>query len=296
MSKQRLGKGLGALIPEFKGEEAYDSKLQKIVDLPIEQIELNPQQPRKEISAEKLVEMADTIKAYGVIQPVIVHKEKDKYILVAGERRFKASKLAGLKTIPAIIREYNKNELLEVALVENLQREDLNPLEEAAAFKKLMEEFAYSQEELARKIGRSRSAIANSLRLLTLDQEVKKYLSEGKLTVGQVRPLLAITDPDQQRSFALRIIKQKLSARQVEDMVKNFKRKTGDKEAVNNGKTAAADLQQLYLRDLEEKIRRFYGTKVNIKKDVKEGKIELYFYSNDDLERLIKILLKKNDE
>lgn len=301
MSKQRLGKGLGALIPEFKNEDTFTVQGQKILDIPVEQISFNPRQPRKDISLEKLQEMADTIKAYGIIQPVIVHKdkEKEKYILVAGERRFRAAKLAGLKSIPALVRDYSEEELLEVALVENLQREDLNPLEEAAAFQKLIEEFSYTQEELAQKIGRSRSAISNALRLLALDEEVKKYLREGRLTAGQARPLLAVSDPEQQRSLAIIVMEQKLSARQVEELIKKIKRKSEEKEEEKESaqkKSLSSDLHQLYYRELEEKIRRIYGTKVNIRREKKEGKIELYFYGEDDLERLVNILLKKNDE
>ena len=174
---------------------------------------------------EKLEELADTIREYGIIQPIIVQKEKDDYILVAGERRFRAAKIAGLKTIPAIIKEYEKRQLMEITLVENLQREDLNPIEEAKAYKRLVEEFALSQEEIGKKLGRSRSAITNSIRLLSLCDEVKNLLIEGGLTVGQARPLLALEKEEDQLNFANRIIKNKMTARQVEDQIKEYKNK-----------------------------------------------------------------------
>jgi len=242
--------------------------------------------------------MADTIKAYGVIQPVVLHKEQENYILVAGERRYRAARLAGLKAIPAIVKEYTPKELVEIALVENLQREDLNPVEEANAYKRLLEEFGLSQEELAKKIGRSRSAIANSLRLLSLHEEVKRYLAEGTITPGQVRPLLAISNPEQQRYLALKIISNKLTARQVENLVRNFKREPPPSAHLpkwpdNEKQAGEKDAQQLFLTEAEEKIRRKYGTKVTIRRDLKGGKIELYFYGDEDLERLVEILLRE---
>lgn len=290
--KQRLGKGLGALIPEFKNE-LIDVKEKGVTEIPLEKLAPNPQQPRKDFSEEKLAEMANTIKAYGVIQPVLVHKEKEQYILVAGERRYKAAQMAGLKTIPAIVKEYSPKELIEIALVENLQREDLNPIEEASAYKRLLEEFNFSQEELARKIGRSRSSIANAMRLLTLDEETKKYLSDGKLTPGQVRPLLSISNPEQRRYLAMKILNNKLTARQVENMVKNLKREAKGEEMPDKENSKENEIKLLFLKEVEEKIRKTYGTKVKIKRDKKEGKIELYFYSDEDFERLTEILLKE---
>ena len=290
--KQRLGKGLGALIPEFKNDP-IDVKEKGVTEIPLEKLVPNPQQPRKDFSEEKLAEMANTIKAYGVIQPVLVHKEKEQYILVAGERRYKAARMAGLKTIPAIVKEYNSKELIEIALVENLQREDLNPIEEANAYKRLLDEFNFSQEELARKIGRSRSSIANTLRLLTLEEEIKKYLSDGKLTPGQVRPLLSISNPEQRRYLAMKILDNKLTARQVENMVKNLKREAKGEEMPDKEKSKENEMKLLFLKEVEEKIRKTYGTKVKIKRDKREGKIELYFYSDEDLERLTELLLKE---
>ena len=290
--KQRLGKGLGALIPEFK-IDPIDVKEKGVTEIPLEKLVPNPQQPRKDFSEEKLAEMANTIKTYGVIQPVLVHKDKERYILVAGERRYKAAQMAGLKTIPAIVKEYSPKELLEIALVENLQREDLNPIEEATAYKRLLEEFNFSQEELARKIGRSRSSIANTMRLLTLDEEIKNYLSDGKLTPGQVRPLLSISNPEQRRFLAMKILDNKLTARQVENMVKNMKREAKGEEMTDKENSEENEMKLLFMKEIEEKIRKTYGTKVKIKRDKKEGRIELYFYSDEDLERLTEILLKE---
>ena len=292
MSKKRLGKGLGALIPEFK-EEVPELTERGVNEIPLEQIIPNPNQPRKDFSTDKLMEMAETIKTYGVIQPVLVKKEKDKYILVAGERRYKAAQFAGLKAIPAIIKDYSSEELTEIALVENLQREDLNPIEEAEAYKRLLDEFGLIQEELAKRIGRSRSSIANALRLLTFDDEIKKYLIEGKITSGQARPLLSMENREQQGELALKIINDNLTARQIENLVKNLKRKR--KAAASAGEEHGEDkrLEQLLVKEVEEKIRKAYGTRVNIKKDLKGGRIELYFFGDEDLERLVEILLKE---
>lgn len=228
MNRQRLGKGLEALIPKDETAGVKDN----INEIPVEKIKPNPLQPRNEFKIEKLEELADTIRTYGVIQPIIVQKRKDDFILVAGERRFRAAKIAGLETIPALIKDYDKNQLMEITLVENLQREDLNPIEEAAAYKRLVEEFSLSQEEIGRKLGKSRSAIANALRLLSLCDEVKNYLVQGELSAGQARPLLALENDEEQINYAVKIIKNNMSARQVEDLIKEYKKK--NKKQIND--------------------------------------------------------------
>jgi ParB family chromosome partitioning protein len=296
VNKKRLGKGLEALIPKDEAIGGND----EINEIPLDKIKPNPLQPRNEFKMEKLEELADTIREYGIIQPIIVQKEKDDYILVAGERRFRAAKIAGLKTIPAIIKEYEKRQLMEITLVENLQREDLNPIEEAKAYKRLVEEFALSQEEIGKKLGRSRSAITNSIRLLSLCDEVKNLLIEGGLTVGQARPLLALEKEEDQLNFANRIIKNKMTARQVEDQIKEYKNKKNKEqfkveeevlEIENNKK-----LKEYYIKDLEDNLRKAYGTKVSIKNGAHEGKVTLFYYGDEDLERLISLLLDREEE
>ncbi len=295
MSKQKLGlgKGLGALIPELRAglvSEESDAK-GGTVEIDLNNIKPNPHQPRKDFDAEKLDELAETIQQYGVLQPVIVQKTTEGYILVTGERRYRAALRAGLQTIPALIREYDTQQIMEIALVENLQREDLNPLEEATAYKKLLEDFNYLQEDLAQKLGRSRAAIANTVRLLSLNEDVQNYITEGSLTAGQARPLLALSSADEQRAFAAKIIKEKLSVRQVEKLVKAHLNK--DRSGKKTPQTSSEQqMQALFLKDCAEKLRRAYGTRVIIKHGPREGKVELSFYGEEDLERLMEILLK----
>ncbi len=297
MNKKRLGKGLGALIPEMKEKEGASDSSEGIVEIALEKIGPNPLQPRRQFDQQKLLELADTIAEHGIIQPVIVRREreKDHFILVAGERRLKAARMAGLKTIPAIIKEYDEARLMEITLIENLQREDLNPIEESHAYRRLIEEFGLKQDELARRLGRSRSAITNSLRLLSLDNEVKGYIAEGKITVGQARPLLSLGAGVEQRSIAQKIVEQNLTARQVEEIVKGIKKSSKKKSTPLS--TAAKDengdggIEELILKEMEEKIRKCYGTKVKIKAGGKEGKIEFSFFGEEDLDRLVKIFL-----
>lgn len=295
MNRQRLGKGLEALIPK---DEAIGGK-DEINEISVDIIKPNPLQPRNEFKMEKLKELADTIRSYGVIQPIIVQKEKDDFILVAGERRFRAAKIAGLKTIPALIKDYDQNQLMEITLVENLQREDLNPIEEATAYKRLVEEFALSQEEIGRKLGKSRSTITNSLRLLSLCDEVKIHIVQGELSVGQARPLLALEKDEEQANFANRIIKNKLTARQVEDLIKVY-RKENKKQVKNEEEDLRIEkekkLKEFFIKDLEDNLRKTYGTKASIINGAHEGKVTLYYYGDEDLERLISLLLDQDKE
>ena len=298
MNRQRLGKGLEALIPKDETAGVKDN----INEIPVEKIKPNPLQPRNEFKIEKLEELADTIRTYGVIQPIIVQKRKDDFILVAGERRFRAAKIAGLETIPALIKDYDKNQLMEITLVENLQREDLNPIEEAAAYKRLVEEFSLSQEEIGRKLGKSRSAIANALRLLSLCDEVKNYLVQGELSAGQARPLLALENDEEQINYAVKIIKNNMSARQVEDLIKEYKKK--NKKQINDEdkglqikeKEKEKKLKEFFIKDLEDSLRKAYGAKVSIKNGAGEGRVTLFYYGDEDLERLISLLLDKERE
>lgn len=297
MSKRRLGKGLEALFPELSDFNNYDAGTATeenggTIEVLISKIKPNPQQPRKIFDQEKLTELADTIKTYGIIQPITIFSERDHYILITGERRLKAAEMAGLKKIPAIVKEYSPEQFMEITLVENLQREDLNAIEEALAFKELIERFALKQEELAQRLGKSRSAIANSLRLLSLNEEVQDLIINGKLTAGQARPLLSLNNQEEQLHIALEIIEHNLSAREIERLIKKYKNEIQNKD---QNETEEISQEKLMLLEMEEKVRKTYGTRVAIKKGSKGGKIELTFYSNDDLERLLELLLKKED-
>jgi len=287
MNKQRLGKGLDALIP--KDDYVVDKR--GVAEIPVEKIRPNPLQPRKVFDQEKLNALAETIRSYGVIQPLIVQKDNDNYVLVAGERRLRAAKMVGLNAVPAVVNEYDHNQLMEIALVENLQREDLNPIEEATSYKKLIDEFGLLQEDLAKRLGKSRSSITNSMRLLMLENDVKKYLAEGKLSVGQARPLLSLSTLDEQKSIALEIIHKGLSARQVEKMLKSLKKRKELSETVEET-VEPSQVRELLLKEMEDNIRKLYGTKVLIKSGPKDGRVEFYFYNDEDLERLAELLLR----
>jgi ParB family transcriptional regulator, chromosome partitioning protein len=281
--KRRLGKGLGALIPEVMAGAA------EVSEIALENIEPNPFQPRQTFNQEKLKELAISIKEYGVIQAVVLSpaKEAGKYYLVAGERRCRAAKIAGLSSVPAVVKTIEQKELLEIALIENLQREDLNPVEEAKAFKRLMQEFGYTQEELAKRLGKGRPTIANSIRLLSLPEQILEYLNSGEITAGQARPLLSINDPKRQHEAASMIVKNGLSAREVEKLVA----KTSDSEQSGSNLKDSLIEKDPLLDELQLQIQRNLGTKVIFKKSKNGGTIEIYYYSDEDLERLVGKLL-----
>ncbi len=297
MKKRGLGKGINALFPETStaGEVVEDKE--EIVTIPLENIFPNPYQPRMEFDEQKLEEMARTISTYGIIQPIVVNKEGGSYYLVAGERRLRAAKIANVDTIPAIVKEFTEEQILEITLIENLQREDLNPIEEASAYKTLMEKFAFTQDELAARLGKSRSSIANALRLLTLDNDIKEYLAKGKLTVGQVRPVLSLEDSRLQKNLVREIFDDNLTARDVEKKVKDLtQRNNGSDTAEKKGKRKQRDeadaADDIFIKDLEEKLQSYLGTKINIKSGRgKEGRIELYYYGEEDLNRLLSFIL-----
>lgn len=279
ISKRGLGKGLGALIPE--GEETGGNS---VVELKITEIEPNEKQPRRDFDEQGLLDLAESIKEHGVVQPIIVRKLGSQYQIIAGERRWRASRLAGKKTIPAIIKDCSNIEVMEIALIENLQREDLNSIEEANAYKSLIDEYNMTQEEIAQKIGKSRPAIANSLRLLQLPQEIKDMIAAGKITQGHARALLAIDNPKRQLEIAEKIISQQLNVRQIEKLAKESKR---EKKAIKE-----TEQEQLEIRRMEEKLKASLGTKVTIQHKNNKGKIEIEYYSNEELERLFDILEK----
>ena len=292
-TKRGLGKGLDSMIPEkisnskpVVKDEITDVSRETLIDM--NKIEPNRGQPRKNFDEDSLQELADSIKQYGVIQPLVLQKQGDLYQIIAGERRWRASKLAGLKQIPAIIKEYSPQEVMEIALIENIQREDLNPIEEALAFQNLMREYGLKQDELAEKVSKSRTAVANSMRLLKLDERVQQMLIDDMISVGHGRTLIPIEDGNIQYEIALKIFDHKLSVRETEKMVKKFLQ-----EAENVTEEIASTQEEaddFIYRDIEDKIRSIVGTKVIIHKKVKnKGKIEIEYYSDDELERLVEL-------
>lgn len=286
MSKEkRLGRGLSALL----GEESR--KREAPEEIRIDRIVPNPHQPRRNFDEEALAELAASIRTHGVVQPVIVRREADGYTLIAGERRLRASKLAGLTTVPAIVRDYNEEAAAEVALVENLQREDLNPVEEGRAYRRLMETYGYTQEKLAGIVGKSRPYVANLLRILALPKEVLARLEEGKLTMGQVRPLLALASEEEQTALARRIEKENLSSRRAEELVRGKKEKRVPKEK-------AEDPAASYFRKIENELKLSLGTGVHIRngkgKNRLRGAIAIEYTGEEEFQRIVAFL--KNEE
>lgn len=282
MNKQRgLGRGLDALL----AQNTTAAQAETTAELLISEISPNKFQPRRVFDEEALADLTESIKQYGVLQPVVVRKTLSGYELAAGERRWRATKKAGLKTIPAIIREYNDAEMTEIALIENLQRENLNPIEEAVAFRRLIDEFGLTQDEMARKIGRSRSLIANTIRLLNLNPIIQDYVSRGTLTMGQARPLLALSDLELQLEAAELVIGEDLSARDTEELVR--KMQTQPREKREELPTLA---KEIFVVEAEDKLKLLLGTQVKIKPGKIKSKIEIEFYSAEDLERILETL------
>lgn len=280
--KKGLGKGLDIMIPEqiVKTDEAENVSRETLIN--INEIEPNRNQPRKKFDEDALQELADSIKQYGVLQPLILQKKDRFYEIIAGERRWRAARLAGLKEVPAIIKDYSPQEAVEIALIENIQREDLNPIEEAQTYQRLIQEFNLKQDELAERVSKSRVAITNSMRLLKLDERVQQMLIDGMLSSGHARALLAIENKEKQYTIAYRVFDEKLSVRETEKLVKQIlKEKPASKKI-----TTATDSDLVY-REIEEKIRNVMGTKVSIHNKNNKGIIEIEFYSNDELERII---------
>ena len=282
MNKQSrgLGRGLEALIPTMSEQEV-------VKELLITDIVANKYQPRNEFNEEALEELAESINQYGLLQPVIVRKVLNGYELIAGERRWRAAQKNGAKTIPAIVREYSDIETTEIALIENLQRENLNAIEEAGAYQRLVNEFGLTQEELAKKIGRSRSHIANFIRLLNLPEIVQEYVSRGTLTMGQVRPLVTLESEDLQIEAAEYIIAEDLSARDAEKLVKKLMK---DPQVLQEELEEEEYKEDIFVVEAEDVLKMALGTKVKIKPGKKKSKIEIEFYSADDLERLVEVL------
>ncbi len=286
--KGGLGKGLDSLIPSFDLEEDKEKSTgeNNPLMMDIHKIEPNREQPRKIFDEDSLAELADSIRQYGVLQPLLVKKQEDYYAIVAGERRWRAARLAGLKEVPVIIKDLDRQESMEIALIENIQRQDLNPVEEARAYQMLIQEFGLKHEDLAERVGKSRAAITNSMRLLKLDDGVLDMLIRGDLTQGHARALLAIEDKELQLKGAQTIIDKNLSVRDAEKLVKELLNPPVKKEKPE------LPGQSVY-KDIEKRLKDHLGTKVNIsRKDENQGKIEISYYSVDELERIIEILEK----
>lgn len=280
--KRGLGKGLSALISNELIDEYEESSSNSILNIPIEDISPNRNQPRTDFDEEALGELAESIKVHGLLQPILLRDINGKYEIIVGERRWRACKLAGLKEIPSIIKEVGEEESAKIALIENIQREDLNPIEEAQAYKRLMEDFNLTQEELSLQIGKSRSYIANSIRLLRLDDEIIDKISEGKLSQGHGKALLGIKDKQAQVRIAEEILNKNLNVRDAEAMAKN--------KRLNIEEDLEERLENSYINSIEENLMRALGTKVNLIHGNKKGKIEIEYYGDEDLERILEVL------
>ena len=290
MAARGLGKGLDLLIPNTVGETKKEKEKSKTkedagqVVVKITQVEPNREQPRKNFDEDSLQELADSIKQFGLLQPILVQDKEDHYEIIAGERRWRAAKLAGLKEVPVIIRKYSKQEIVEISLIENIQREDLNPIEEAQAYKRLLNEFHLKQGEVAERVSKSRTAVTNSMRLLKLCDEVQQMLIDDMISTGHARALLAVEDPEEQYALAQRIFDEKLSVREVEKLVKD--RKKPEKPKKKEDET----LKAIY-SDIGEKLKQRLSTKVTVSaKGNGAGKIEIEFYNHDDLDRLLEMI------
>ena len=304
VKRNGLGKGLDSLIPnksdkltkpetKKNNSEVKVSPAKKVKEDPkaseillkINQVEPNRDQPRKEFDEDALLELADSIKQFGVLQPLLVQKKKDYYEIIAGERRWRAAKLAGLKEVPVLIKSYTDQEIVEISLIENIQRENLNPIEEAMAFKRLLEEFHLKQDEVAERVSKSRTAVTNSMRLLKLSDKVKQMIIDDMISTGHARALLAIEDEEQQYLLATKIFDEKLSVRETEKLVKSLK---NPKKEV---KKTTPEHQFIY-NDIAEKMKSIMGTKVNINAKANgKGKIEIEYYSEEELEIIYDLMM-----
>ena len=298
-----LGKGLDSLIPNMNVGEATPAKtevktkivekvVEKVVEVekPVEvkvkvtKIEPNKEQPRKNFDEDALIELSESIKQHGVLQPILVQERKGYYEIIAGERRWRAAKLAGLKEVPVIIKKFSEQEIVEISLIENIQRENLNPIEEAIAYKRLLTEFHLKQDEVAERVSKSRTAVTNSMRFLKLDERVQEMVIEEKLSTGHARALLGIEDLELQYQTACKVFDEKMSVRDVEKLVKamNVPKKEIKKPEIN----------QIIYEDMSEKLKQIMGTKVQIlPKNNEKGKIEIEYYSSDELERIIDLFM-----
>lgn len=292
VKKTGLGKGLDSLIPQSTRNKPEQTKkeqevvVEKVIKkeevmLRITDVEPNRSQPRKKFDEDALLELSDSIKQYGVLQPLLVQKRQDYYEIIAGERRWRAAKMAGLKEIPVIIKDFTDQQIVEISLIENIQREDLNPIEEAQAFKRLLTEFNLKQDEVAERVSKSRTAVTNSIRLLKLDERVQQMVIDDMISTGHARTLLAIEDKELQYKIAVQVFDEKMSVRDVEKIVRSL----GKQKQKPEKKDMASELAY---KNMEEKMKALLGTKVIINhKSNNKGRIEIEYYSNDELERLL---------
>lgn len=301
VKKKGLGKGLDSLIPDNRSSKASEKPEKKEPShveemktgeqmMKINMVEPNREQPRRNFEEDALLELADSIKQFGVLQPLIVRKRNDYYEIIAGERRWRAAKIAGVKEVPVIIKDYNEQEVVEIALIENIQRENLNPIEEAMAFKKLLEEYHLKQDEVAERVSKSRTAVTNSMRLLKLNEKVQQMIIDDMISTGHARALLAIDDLEQQYILANKIFDEKLSVRETEKLIKELKnpKKAKEKKKVENS---------FIYTDLEDKMKEVFGTKVHVAvKGKGKGKIEIEYYSDDELERMFDMIMSIRKE
>lgn len=298
--KRGLGKGVDGLISQNtrrvasatpkqpKKEEKKEESL--AVMMKVNEIEPNREQPRKKFEEDSLIELADSIKQFGVLEPLLIQKKKDYYEIISGERRWRAAKLAGVKEVPVMIKNLSEQEAVEIALIENIQREDLNPIDEAMAYKRLLNEFNLKQDEVAERVSKSRTAVTNSMRLLKLDERVQEMLIDDKISAGHGRALLALEDGEEQYTLAQRIFDERLNVRDIEKIIKDLKKPKLDKPA----EVVATD-SYIY-HDLEEKMKSIMGTKVAINKKANgKGRVEIEFYSNSELERIFDLIMTISD-
>ncbi len=281
MALKGLGRGLGALLGDMDFEEEENSSAPNTaVEIAIDKIDRNEEQPRKNFDEVAMGELVNSIRMHGVITPIILVEQGQRYMIIAGERRWRAAKRAGLRTIPAIVRKYTKEQIREISLIENLQREDLNPIETATAIKQLMDECDYTQEKVAERIGKSRTLVTNTLGLLTLPKQVIDLISAGRLSAGHAKVLISLDDPDAQIALALKGVDGKLSVRKFEELVKAYR----------NPKAKVAHEQSIELKDLVARMQRTFATKVSVLGNDKKGRIYIDYYNRDDLDRIADIL------
>lgn len=296
VKRNGLGKGLDSLIPDKKVKSTAAGKVDDKsgkedaakageITVKINDVEPNREQPRKDFDEDALMELADSIKQFGVLQPLLVQKKKDYYEIIAGERRWRAAKLAGLKEVPVIVKDFTEQEILEISLIENIQRENLNPIEEAMAYKRLLEEFNLKQDEVAERVSKSRTAVTNSMRLLKLSERVQQMIIDDMISTGHARALLAVDDEEQQYMLANRIFDEKLSVREIEKIVKTLK--NPKKEAKKS------EIEHMFVyNNLEEHMKNIIGTKVSVNPKANgKGKIEIEYYSEEELERIYDLIM-----
>lgn len=281
MALKGLGKGLGALLGDIDFEEEETTQTEVTpTEIALDKIDRNEEQPRKNFDETAMTELVNSIRIHGVITPIILVAKGDRYMIIAGERRWRAARRAGLKSIPAIVRNYTKEQIREISLIENIQREDLNPIETANAIKQLMDECDYTQEEVAERIGKSRTVVTNTIGLLTLPQPVIDLISSGRLSAGHAKVLISLPDPDAQLMLALKGADGKMSVRKFEDLVKSYR----------NPKQKVAHEQSLELKDLVARMQRAFATKVSVLGNDRKGRIYIDYYNRDDLDRIADLL------